>query len=282
MDYMESKNSIGEFASFVGYLKKAKKFPLLTAEQEIRLARKIKKGDLRAREKMINSNLFLVVSLARQYYKPFYCLGILDLIQEGNIGLIASVEKYDGKRGCKFSTFATLLIRQTITLAIKDKSRIIRIPRDNKIQKYFKKQKELSIELGREPTHEETSKKMGISIKDILEIKNQEIILPLEYVTGHDGFMVGNHAMEKSISEKVTTFLFQEEIKKLINTLLDDREMAIIRLRFGFNGDEPKSLEKIGVIFGITRERVRQILEKIMDKLRNGIREQQPVLEKQS
>ena len=282
MDFMESKNTTGEFVSYVEYLKKIETFPFLTAKQEFTLAQRIKKGDLMAREKIINSNLFLSVSIAKRYYRPFYCFGLLDLIQEGNIGLIAAVDKYDEKRGCRFSTFATPLISQTVIIAIKDKSRIIRIPREHKLTKYIRKRKQLIIELRREPTPEEISKKMGISNEELEKIKAyQEGTLSLDSIIGHDGCTIVNSIEEKSLSERITNFLFQEEIQGLITTLLNEKEREIIKLRFGFNGDEPKSLEKIGVIFGVTRERIRQILEEIMNKLRNGIREQQPILERQ-
>lgn len=257
------------------YLREIGKIPLLTGEQELELAHRIEKGDQKAKDKMAEANMRLVVSIAKRYSGRG--LDFLDLIQEGNTGLLRAVEKFDASKGFKFSTYATWWIRQAITRAIADQSRTIRIPVHmvETINKLLRTQRRMTQELNREPTIEELSKQLEMEpekVEYIIKIKQD--ITSLDAGIGRDsdeeetslGELIED---EDSVSpeESATSELLKEHVNEILSTL-SDREQKIIRMRFGLDNGKSHTLEEVGAEFAVTRERIRQIEAKALNKLR--------------
>jgi len=258
------------------YLKEIGKVPLLTAEEEINLAQKIEKGNIKAKQKLIKSNLRLVVSIAKRYVGRG--LTFLDLIQEGNQGLMRAVEKYDWRRGYKFSTYATWWIRQAITRAIADQARTIRIPVHmvETINRLYRASRQLMQELDREPTPEEIADELGISPQRVREIlKISQSTTSLEKPIGDDGdSLLGDFIQDTSHpspDESASRRLLRDNVKEVLDTLTE-REAKVLKMRFGLDGYKPMTLEEVGKAFGVTRERVRQIECKALRKLKHPSR----------
>lgn len=258
------------------YLKEIGKVPLLTAEEEVELAKRIEQGDEEAKKKLIEANLRLVVSIAKKYVGRGMLF--LDLIQEGNLGLIKAVEKFDYRKGYKFSTYATWWIRQAITRAIADQARTIRIPVHmvETINKLIRVSRQLLQELGREPTPEEIAKEMGISeekVREILKIAQEPVSLetPIgEEEDSHLGdFIEDQDALAPA--EAASYNLLREQLEGVLDTLTE-REQNVLKLRFGLEDGRPRTLEEVGQVFGVTRERIRQIEAKALRKLRHPSR----------
>ena len=258
------------------YLKEIGKHPLLTFEQEVDLAKKYEKNDLKARELLIKSNLRLVVSIAKKYLGRR--LSFLDLIQEGNQGLIKGVEKYDWRRGYKFSTYATWWIRQAITRAIADQSRTIRIPVHmvDHINRYYKTQRKMIQKLGREPSNDEVAKELGMTVKEVENlIKISQHPKSLSTPIGDDK----ETTLEQFVSDRDQPTLYdnvsKEFLKDYLNEVLNtlsDRERKVLIMRFGLDDGKSKTLEDVGKEFNVTRERIRQIEAKAIRKLRHPAR----------
>jgi RNA polymerase primary sigma factor len=263
------------------YLREIGKIPLLSAEEEHELAQKIingtEKEKKRAKDKMAESNMRLVVSIAKRYSGRG--LDFLDLIQEGNTGLLRAVEKFDPDKGFKFSTYATWWIRQAITRAIADQARTIRIPVHmvETINKVLRTQRRLTQELNREPTTEEIAKAMGMEpekIEYVMKIKQD--IASLDASVGRDGddddSSLGDFIEDEdrvSPEDSAATQLLKEQIASILSTL-SDREQKIIKMRFGIGGGKSHTLEEVGAEFSVTRERIRQIEAKALTKLRKN------------
>src|SRR3954469_6085992 len=253
------------------FLNEAGRWPLLTKEEEIALAKRIECGDKEAKDLMINSNLRLVVSIAKRYQG--HGLSLLDLIQEGIIGLIRAVEKFDWRRGYKFSTYATWWIRQAVQRGVANKSRTIRIPvhileRETKIARA---ERELVAELDRQPTEEEISKRAKLPIKQVREVrKAARAVTSLDKPLGDDGeSSLGDvvATTEHDFEEELHVGLTEETLRRAVSEL-PDREQDVLRLRYGMDGDDdPKSLDEIGRRLGLTRERVRQIEAQALRRL---------------
>jgi RNA polymerase primary sigma factor len=253
------------------FLNEAGRYPLLTAAEEVELAKLIEGGDKRAKDRMVNSNLRLVVSIAKKYQG--HGLPLIDLIQEGIIGLIRAVEKFDWRRGYKFSTYATWWIRQAVQRGVANKSRTIRIPVHivEREQKIARAERELVLKLERAPTDEEVAKATKLNVKHVRETRAAaRTVASLDKAVGDDsdtafGELVAHEA--GNVEEEVVVALGDDALHRAIATL-PPREQEVIRLRYGFHGDEdPKSLEQIGRILGITRERVRQIETQALGRL---------------
>ncbi|PKK91266.1 MAG: RNA polymerase sigma factor RpoD [Candidatus Wallbacteria bacterium HGW-Wallbacteria-1] len=257
------------------YLREVGSVRLLNANEEVALAKRVKEGDELAKEQLISANLRLVVSIAKKYANRG--LLFLDLIQEGNIGLIKSAEKFEYSMGYKFSTYATWWIKQAITRAIADQSRTIRIPVHilEEVNKYKQAKNYLFQELGREPTRDEIMKEMGISeekLEEFLEIAQEPISLDAT-MGGEDSSLTDFIASETSIAPEET--IFEKFLKEQIETVLQmltEKERDVIKLRFGLDDGIPRSLEEIGRIYNVTRERIRQIEDKALTKLRHQSR----------
>jgi RNA polymerase primary sigma factor len=254
------------------YLREIGKVPLLTAEQEVSLARRIERKDMAAKNQLIQANLRLVVSIARRYANRG--LTLLDLIQEGNLGLIRAVEKFDYRRGYKFSTYATWWIRQAVSRALADQARTIRVPVHmvETINKLIRVQRQLLQDLGREPTPEEIGADMGITaekVREVLKISQEPV--SLENPVGDEGdSQLGDFIEdETSVSpgEAVSELMQGEDLNRVL-ALLTARERRVLELRYGLVGGRPHTLEEVGVQFGVTRERIRQIEAKTLAKLR--------------
>jgi RNA polymerase primary sigma factor len=258
------------------YLKEIGKISLLSLEEETALSARIAEGDEEAKNRLAESNLRLVVSIAKRYVGRGMLF--LDLIQEGNIGLMKAVEKFDANKGYKFSTYATWWIRQAITRAIADQARTIRVPVHmvetiNKLSRY---QRQLTLELNREPTDEELAKKMNMSVDKVREvIKISQDPVSLETPIGEeDDSHLGDFVKdERSMSPEEYTIheLLKDEISDVLLTLTE-REEQVLRLRFGLDDGSCKTLEEVGQMFGVTRERIRQIEAKALRKLRHPSR----------
>lgn len=258
------------------YLKEIGKIPLLTASEELRLAKKAQEGSKEARKQLAEANLRLVVSVAKKYIGR----GMLfsDLIQEGNLGLIKAVEKFDYRKGYKFSTYATWWIRQAITRAIADQARTIRIPVHmvETINRMLRISRRMVQELGREPTPKELAQKMGIGIEKVNEIlKASQAPVSLETPVGeeedsHLGDFIQDHHMPVPVEEAAHTLLC-EQLEEVLKTL-SDREEKVLRLRFGLNDGKQRTLEEVGREFHVTRERIRQIEAKALRKLKHPTR----------
>jgi len=258
------------------YLKEIGKTPLLTFDQEIQLAKKYEKGDNKAKNKLIKSNLRLVVSIAKKYLGRR--LSFLDLIQEGNRGLIRGVEKYDWRRGFKFSTYATWWIRQAITRAIADQSRTIRIPVHmvDHINRYYKTQRRLTQKLGKEPSVKEIAKEMQMTVDEIENLmKISQQPKSLSTPVGDDKeatleqFVADQN--QPSLYDKVSRELLKDALNKVLETL-SPREKKVLVMRFGLEDGKPKTLEEVGKEFKVTRERIRQIEAKAIRKLKHPTR----------
>ncbi|ACM23218.1 MULTISPECIES: RNA polymerase sigma factor RpoD [Thermotoga] len=258
------------------YLKEIGKIPLLTPAQERELARRAQMGDKKAKEKLITSNLRLVVSIAKRYMGRG--LSFQDLIQEGNIGLLKAVEKFDWRKGYKFSTYATWWIRQAITRAIADQARTIRIPVHmvETINKLNRLRREYYQKYGEEPSVEELAKMMGKppeKIKEILEAAKETISLESPIGEDEDSSIEDFVADESVPSPKkeAMRMLMREELEKVLKTL-SPREAMVLRMRYGLLDGKPKTLEEVGQYFNVTRERIRQIEVKALRKLRHPSR----------
>ena len=258
------------------YLKEIGKISLLSLEEETKLSERIVNGDEEAKNILAESNLRLVVSIAKRYVGRGML--VLDLIQEGNIGLMKAVEKFDSNKGYKFSTYATWWIRQAITRAIADQARTIRVPVHmvETINKLSRCQRQLTLELNREPTDEELSKKMGISpdkIREVLKIAQDPVSLETPIGEEDDSHLGDFVKDERSMSPEEYTIheMLKDEISDVLLTLTE-REEQVLRLRFGLDDGSCKTLEEVGQMFGVTRERIRQIEAKALRKLRHPSR----------
>ncbi|MBR0400723.1 MAG: RNA polymerase sigma factor RpoD [Mogibacterium sp.] len=258
------------------YFKEIGKVPLLSAEEERDLAIRIEQGDEEAKKKLCESNLRLVVSIARRYLNRG--LSFLDLIQEGNLGLIKAVEKFDYTKGYKFSTYATWWIRQAITRSIADQARTIRIPVHmvETINKLIRISRQLLQEYGREPTSEEIAKEMGISVEKVREIKKiSQDPVSLETPIGEEeDSHLGDFIPDEDIPSPVEAAAYsmlQKQLREVLDTL-SEREKKVLILRFGLDDGRPRTLEEVGREFNVTRERIRQIEAKALRKLRHPSR----------
>ena len=258
------------------YLKEIGKVPLLTADEEVELAKKMEEGDEEARKKLAEANLRLVVSIAKRYVGRGMLF--LDLIQEGNLGLIKAVEKFDYRKGYKFSTYATWWIRQAITRAIADQARTIRIPVHmvETINKLIRVSRQLLQDLGREPTPEEIAEKMDLSVervREILKISQEPVSLetPIgEEEDSHLGDFIQDDNVPSPADAAAFTML-REQLEEVLETLTE-RERKVVRLRFGLDDGHARTLEEVGKVFNVTRERIRQIEAKALRKLRHPSR----------
>ncbi|HEX3686020.1 MAG TPA: sigma-70 family RNA polymerase sigma factor, partial [Gaiellaceae bacterium] len=253
------------------FLNEAGRWPLLTKEEEIALAKRIERGDAEAKERMINSNLRLVVSIAKRYQG--HGLSLLDLIQEGIIGLIRAVEKFDWRRGFKFSTYATWWIRQAVQRGVANKSRTIRIPVHiaDREQKIARAERTLAPKLGRQPTDEEIAQQAKLPLKQLREVREAaRAITSLDRPIGSDSdAALGDlFASEQAQPEEELTVSLEQDVLRRAVSQLPDREQEVLKRRYGLNGDrDPASLEAIGRELGLTRERVRQIEASALEQL---------------
>jgi RNA polymerase primary sigma factor len=253
------------------FLNEMARYPLLTAQEEVELAKRIERGDKAAKDRMVNSNLRLVVSIAKKYQG--HGLSLLDLIQEGIIGLIRAVEKFDWRRGYKFSTYATWWIRQAVQRGVANKARTIRMPVHivDRERKIARAERDLLTKLGRAPTVEEIAKEAKLPLKQVREVHEAaRSVTSLDRPVGTEGetslgeLMAGDEAPPE---EELEISLRQEALRRAIAEL-PDRERDVLKLRFGLNGDpDPQSLEAIGRMLGLTRERVRQIEAEALQRL---------------
>lgn len=258
------------------YLKEIGKVPLLSAEDEIELAKKMELGDEEAKKKLAEANLRLVVSIAKRYVGRGMLF--LDLIQEGNLGLIKAVDKFDYKKGYKFSTYATWWIRQAITRAIADQARTIRIPVHmvETINKLMRVSRQLVQELGREPLAEEIAEKMDLPVdrvREIVKIAQEPVSLETPIGEEEDSHL-GDFIQDDNVpvpAEAATYTMLKEQIVDVLTTLTD-REQKVLRLRFGLDDGRSRTLEEVGKEFQVTRERIRQIEAKALRKLRHPSR----------
>lgn len=258
------------------YLKEIGKVPLLSADEEIKLAQRMELGDEDAKKRLAEANLRLVVSIAKRYVGRGMLF--LDLIQEGNLGLIKAVEKFDYRKGYKFSTYATWWIRQAITRAIADQARTIRIPVHmvETINKLIRVQRQLLQELGREPTPEEVSEKMNLSVDRVREIQkiSQEPVSLETPIGEEEDSHLGDFIQDDNVpvpAEAAAFTLLKEQLVDVLGTLTE-REQKVLRLRFGLDDGRARTLEEVGKEFNVTRERIRQIEAKALRKLRHPSR----------
>jgi RNA polymerase primary sigma factor len=253
------------------YLREIGKVPLLTADQEVYLAKRIERGDMAAKTQMIEANLRLVVSIAKSYLGRG--LSFLDLIQEGSLGLIRAVEKFDYRKGYKFSTYATWWIRQAVTRAIADKARTIRIPVHmvEKLNKVVHIERQLVQRLGREPRPDEIAEELEMTTEEVREIlRMSQLPVSLEKPIGEEeeselGDFVEDESAESPF-DTATLSLRREDVEHALSAL-PERERQVIELRFGLSGSQPCTLEEVGRAFGVTRERIRQIENNTLKKL---------------
>ncbi len=258
------------------YLKEIGKVPLLTAEEEIELAKRMEEGDEDAKKRLAEANLRLVVSIAKRYVGRGMLF--LDLIQEGNLGLIKAVEKFDYRKGYKFSTYATWWIRQAITRAIADQARTIRIPVHmvETINKLIRVSRQLLQELGREPTPEEIAKEMNMPVdrvREILKISQEPVSLETPIGEEEDSHL-GDFIQDDNVpvpADAAAFTLLREQLGEVLDTLTE-REQKVLKLRFGLDDGRARTLEEVGKEFNVTRERIRQIEAKALRKLRHPSR----------
>ena len=279
--FFKDKNSEEEemvgvtIESIQSYLREIAKEPLLSMEEEIRLAKRVEKGDIYAERKMVRANLRLVVAIAKKYIGRSPKLTFLDLIQEGNLGLFRAVEKFDWRRGYKFSTYATWWVRQSINRALADQSRTVRIPVHmvEKISCYVRAKKELFQSLGREPSPEEIAAEMEVEIEKVRHIiKIYQTATSLEAPVGddEDGSTLADFLEdEKAVSPSVSAArkLLKGRLEDILGDL-EPREKQILAMRFGLEDGITYTLEEVGYRFGVTRERIRQIQSKAIEKIR--------------
>lgn len=258
------------------YLKEIGKIPLLTTEEEIELAKRMELGDEEAKKCLAEANLRLVVSIAKRYVGRG--MQFLDLIQEGNLGLIKAVEKFDYTKGYKFSTYATWWIRQAITRSIADQARTIRIPVHmvETINRLIRTSRQLLQELGREPTAEEIAEKMDIPVERVREIRkiSQEPVSLETPIGEEEDSHLGDFIQDDNVAvpaDAATFTLLHEQLMEVLETLTE-REQKVLRLRFGLDDGRPRTLEEVGKQFDVTRERIRQIEAKALRKLRHPSR----------
>lgn len=258
------------------YLRDLRKLPIMTFEEEREVAGRIAAGDRDARRRMIEANLRLVVKIAKRYANEG--ISYLDLIEEGNLGLIRAVEKFDAGRQCRFSTYATWWIKQSIERAIANQSRTIRVPIhiSSKLHKVSKFIGIFSEKEGREPTHEEISANTGLAVDFVRNLFSMVVkTYSLETIIDEDGKLTLEEILPNtSIEEPLSAFEHtkrMEEIGSWLDTLGSD-EKRVVTLRFGLDGEEPQTLEAIGKMFGVTRERIRQIEQKAINKLRRVVK----------
>lgn len=258
------------------YLKEIGKVPLLSADEEVDLAKRMEKGDSDAKKRLAEANLRLVVSIAKRYVGRGMLF--LDLIQEGNLGLIKAVEKFDYRKGYKFSTYATWWIRQAITRAIADQARTIRIPVHmvETINKLIRVQRQLLQELGREPYPEEIAREMQLPVDRVREIQkiSQEPVSLETPIGEEEDSHLGDFIQDDNVpvpAEAAAFTLLKEQLSGVLNTLTD-REQKVLRLRFGLDDGRARTLEEVGKEFDVTRERIRQIEAKALRKLRHPSR----------
>jgi RNA polymerase primary sigma factor len=253
------------------YLRSIGKVDLLTADEEVALAKDIERGDMRAKEQMVKANLRLVVSIAKGYLGRG--LTFLDLIQEGSLGLIRAVEKFDYRRGYKFSTYATWWIRQAVTRAIADKARTIRIPVHmvEKLNNVVQVERQLVQKLGREPTAEEIAAELRVTAREVRDVlRISQLPISLEKPIGEDeDSALGDFVQDESAVspfESATVIMQKENVRRALNAL-PLRERQVIEMRYGLGGSRPKTLEEVGQAFNVTRERIRQIENNTLKKL---------------
>ncbi|MBI5701471.1 RNA polymerase sigma factor RpoD [Candidatus Saganbacteria bacterium] len=258
------------------YLREIGRFPLLTGEEEVYLAKKVKLNERAAKHKLVNSNLRLVVSIAKKYTGRGMLF--LDLVQEGNLGLIRAVEKFDHRKGYKFSTYATWWIRQAITRAIADQARTIRIPVHmvETINRLRKTSRQLLQELGRKPTEQEIARRSRISVDKVREIiKISQVPLSLEMPVGdEESSKLGDFVEDAGVvapDEIVMHGLLREDLEEVMSSL-SERERTVLKMRFGIDDGHPRTLEEVGREFHVTRERIRQIEAKALRKLKHPTR----------
>ena len=256
------------------FLKDIGKVRLLTAQEEVDLAKRIERGDLDAKQKMVESNLRLVVSIAKKYASRG--VSLLDLIQEGNIGLMRAVEKFNYRKGFKFSTYATWWIRQAVTRAIADKGRTIRVPVHmvEKINKYYRVQRSLAAELNRDPDDDEVATAMEIEVEEIARIRRvSRRSISLETPVGEDhsselGDFIADEDSETP-HDLAKTSLLKSRMQEALGSL-PERERMVLEYRFGLTGGQPKTLEEVGERFDVTRERIRQIQLTALAKIKSS------------
>ncbi len=277
LDLLSSLKNTGVADPVRMYLKEIGRIPLLNREQEIRLAQEVEAGSDKAKQKLIDANLRLVVSIAKKYIGRG--MTFLDLIQEGNKGLIRAVEKFDWTKGFKFSTYATWWIRQAITRSIADQARTIRIPVHmvETINKLMRTARRLMQDLGREPSPEEIGEKMEMEpdkVREILKISQNTTSLETPVGDGEDDSILGDFiADDKQVSpyEATSKQMLRENIEEVLSAL-SDREAKVLKMRFGLQGNKTMTLEEVGKKFGVTRERIRQIEAKALRKLKHPSR----------
>ena len=262
--------------SIKAYLKSIGNHPRLTLEEEQELSRRAKTGDKTAVNKLVESNLLLVVSIAKKYYG---CgLPLLDLIQEGNIGLITAANKYDGEKGFRFSTYATYWIRQAISRALGEQSRTIRIPANmiDLLNKIKKATVELTQSLNRQPTDEELAEKLGVEIDKVqAALDIAQVSSSLDTPIDDEGETSMGDLIADTKASNVGDDLIKEANSQIVESVLStlsNREAEIIRMRFGIGRDRPMTLEEVGTHYGLSRERIRQVETKALRKLRNPLR----------
>ena len=261
------------------FLKDIGKVPLLTAAQEVELAKRIERGDMDAKERMIQSNLRLVVSIAKNYRNQG--LPFLDLIQEGTLGLIRAVEKFDWRRGFKFSTYATWWIRQAVARALADKARTIRMPVHivERLQKINRADRQLWTQLGREPTLDEIADEASLTVQQVLEVRaaaRASTSLDAPVGDGEDAVFGDFVAGDEPLPEEAVELHLRSEALRHALAALPQREREVVVMRYGLTGAEPQTLEEIGRRLGLTRERVRQIELESLRRLA-GLREMESV-----